>query len=870
LKSSPLKTIRKSTLAVIIIVIIVGVVGAAVYLSRRTVIPAFAFAPSTFVAVQGGSITFTVYGLKPNGVATIYFGDGQQADTTSTVIHTYQDSGRYLVGAEESVNGQLVASTFNALQTIQVTAQVNASLVPSISIPTVAFDVDRNPEAPVVQVGDQVYLYGGFLQPPSGTNVSIIRYEWDFGNGATRSVGVNETSLNPAENPATASYVQPGLYAVTLTMVTENSTSMNSFRTSVEQTVAVSSSSQPYALFLYSGVVPNPTVINMAYNWPPPTSLDPDLDYDTGWEQDLNILSTLLFYNGSAATNFIPMAAAEVPSLSNGGISPNYTSYTFHIRQGMKFSNGDPLTAYDVYYSIVRCLLFRGSTGSAGYGTADYMMAQYLVGGSYGSPSILANATDTAGYNSIINSMAYSNSSDTITFKLIRPVIPELFFMAVASAIGAGILDSTWLERIGSGITFTPAGFYAYQNEGVLGNFNLEVQNNPVSSGPYMIQSYVPGQSISLVPNPGFPGIPGNPGIPKANDTIVVQWVKDQETSFKLFRSGQADFTNHPAPASFALIKQVVANGQAKLYQLPTAAGIAIWYGNWYGNESDMKLSFGSQYHYPKDYFMNLDVRKAWAYAFNYNYFLDEILGNKKYDIEFGFGYAGAGNLQGVPYYVPESELQNVPVYNLTYAKQLMQESGEFSTSIDIPYPISPCYNCKWIDNQSELAMAQMYATALHSIDPNIVLTPTTDNSSAPSDAYQIGDFLYSEDYPYPQTLVDIFYLNSAAPGWMNSSGHPDEAAMWTQMNTLIAEADSTTNATIAAQEYKQIEQMGINLYLYVYLYQMNEFYVVKPYLIPYKGEISLFMNPMGFDLYDWWVKTCGSTQACSGRGIGP
>ena len=104
----------------------------------------------------------------------------------------------------------------------------------------------------------------------------------------------------------------------------------------------------------------------------------------------------------------------------------------------------------------------------------------------------------------------------------------------------------------------------------------------------------------------------------------------------------------------------------------------------------------------------------------------------------------------------------------------------------------------------------------------------------------------------------------------MNSSGHADEAAMWTQMNTLIAEADSTTNATIAAQEYKQIEQMGINLYLYVYLYQMNEFYVVKPYLIPYKGEISLFMNPMGFDLYDWWVKTCGSTQACSGRGIGP
>lgn len=840
--------------------------GAAVYLSRRMVPPSFSFAPSTFVAVQGANVTFTVYALESNGVATIYFGDGQDGNTTSTLTHAYQDSGRYLVGAEESVNGQPVASTFNALQSIQVTPQVNASLAALISIPTVAFDVDTNPQAPVVQVGDQVYLYGGFLQPPSGTDMSITRYEWDFGNGATRSVGVNDTSLNPLQNPITTSFAQPGLYAVALTMVTENSTSMASFRTSVEQTVAVGSSSQPYALFLYAGVVPNPTVINMAYNWPPPTSLDPALDWDTGWEQDLQILSTLLFYNGSSTTNFIPMAASEVPSVANGEISLDYTSYTFHIRPGMSFSNGNPLTAYDVYYSIVRSLLLSGSLGSCGCGNADFVIAQYLVGVAQGSPSIVANATDTPDYESIVNSMAYSNSSDTITFKLMRPVIPEVFFQAVAYALGTGILDSAWLERIGAGITFTPAGFFTYQDWGSPGNFNLEVQNHPVSSGPYMIQSYVPGQSISLIPNPGFPGIPG---IPKPNDTIVVQWVKDPETSLRLFRSGQADFTNHPAPASFPLIKQLAANGQAKIYQLPTAGAAAIWYGNLYFNETDMKLSFGSQYHVPFDYLLNLHVRKAWAYAFNYNYFLDEILGNKKYGIEFGFGYAG-GDLQGVPYSVPEIEFQNVPLYNLTYAKQLMQESGEYNTSVDIPYPIAPCYNCKFIDNQTELAMAQMWAASLHSMDPNIVLTPTTDNSSAPSDAYLIGDFIFSVDYPYPSDLAQMLFLNPSSPALFNSTGYPDEAAMYAQMNALIGDADSTTNATLAAQEYKQIEQIAINLYLYIYLYQLNEFYVVKPYLNPYQGQISLFMNPTDYNFYDWWVKTCGSPQACSGRSIGP
>jgi len=863
------------------IVTIIAAVGATVYLTRRQVAPAFSFAPSTLIAVQGANITFTVYGLESNGVATIYFGDGEEANTTSTLTHAYENSGRYLVGAEEFVSGQPVASTFNALQTIQVTAQVNASLAPSISIPTVAFDLDRNPSAPVVQVGDQVYLHGGFLQPPSGTNVTITEYDWNFGNGVTKNVAANSTSLNPLENPATASYVQPGLYGVTLTLVTENSTSMASFRTSVEQTVAVGSSSQPYALYLYSGIVPNPTIINMAENRPPPMSFDPDLaDDPAGWEICTNILSTLLIYNGSSTTNFIPMAASEVPSVSNGGISPDYTSYTFHMRQGLRFSNGDPLTAYAVYYSIIRTLLFQGSLGVNG-AQSDWIMGQYLAApfpGYFSSQwSLVKNATDIAGYNTVVNSMAYSNASDTITFKLIKPVIAQLLFTAVADALGAGILDPLWLESVGAGITFTPAGFYAYQNEGNQGNFNLAVQNDPVSSGPYMIQSYAPGQSISLAPNPGFPGIPGNPGIPKANDTVVIQWMKYPETSYDLFRSGQADIITWLPPHDLPMINEQVANGLAKIYQFQVLHIYTIlcpeWEGSYFYNETWLQSSFGSQYHIPYDYFMNLDVRKAWAYAFDYNYFLDEILGNKKYGVTVGNSFAGAGNMQGMPYYVPESELQNVPVYNLTYAKQLLQESGKYNVSVNIPFPIDPLLF--GMDNKTQFAMVQMWATALHSIDPNIVITPRNYNSS--STAYEnlffwapIEIWGSGADYPYPSDFVNFWYLNPGTDVWLNSTGHPDQAAMQAQLNALIPEADSTTNMTLAAQDYKQIEQIGINLYLFIYLDQPDSFYVVKPFINGYQGQVAYLMNPVGYNYYDWWVKTCGSTQACSGRSIGP
>jgi peptide/nickel transport system substrate-binding protein len=858
-----LKTIRKSTLALIVIVLIVGIVISTVYLTRRMVTPSFSFAPSTLIAVQGANITFNVYGLESNGMATIYFGDGHEASTTSTLTHAYQDAGRYLVGAEESVGGQSVASTFNALQSIQITAKVNESLAPLISIPTVAFDVNTNPSAPVVRVGDQVHLYGGYLRPPSGTNITIVGYDWDFGNGVTKAVAANSTSLNPVENPATTSYAQSGLYPVTLTLVTENSTSMASFRTSVEQTVVVGSSSQPYALFLYSGVVPNPSVINFAEYGAPALSLDPDLDFESGWEIITQTLSTLLTYNGSSTTDFIPVAASEIPSLSNGGISPDYTSYTFHIRQGLRFSNGDPLTAYDVYYSVVRSLLFRGSPGVGGYGVTDWILAQYLVG--TGFSSIVANATDTAAYNSIINSMSYSNASDTITFKLIRPFAPELLFTGL---VFAAILDSSWLERIGAGITFTPAGFYAYQNEGNPGNFNLEVQNNAVGSGPYMIQSYTLGQSISLIPNPGFPGIPG---LPKANNTVVIQWVKDPETAYNLFRSGQADVVYGLPDEYFPRVNEQVAKGQAKIYLCPvvdeTMLGFSAYVGANYYNETAINSYLGtSKYDVPSDYFLNLDVRKAFAYAFNYQYFLDEILGNKKYGVEIGGGYAGA-IIQGYAYHVPETELQNVPVYNLTYAKQLLQESGKYDTKVNIPFPIRP-YN-----NQTQLAVAQMLGAALHSIDPNIVITPVAirNRSDYFTIVWPILMFTWVADYPYPSDVVDVFYQNPYAPDWLNSTGHPDQAAMYAQMNALIAEADSTTNSTLAAQDYKQIEQIAINLYLYVYLDQPNFFYIVKPYMNGYQGQFSYLMNPMGgWPPYVWWVKTCGSIQACSGRGIGP
>jgi peptide/nickel transport system substrate-binding protein len=84
--------------------------------------------------------------------------------------------------------------------------------------------------------------------------------------------------------------------------------------------------------------------------WQAPTTLNPHLTTGTKDLAACRITyEPLASYDSEG--NLIPFLAAEIPSLDNGGVAPDGKSVTWKLKQGVKWSNGEPFTADDVLFT---------------------------------------------------------------------------------------------------------------------------------------------------------------------------------------------------------------------------------------------------------------------------------------------------------------------------------------------------------------------------------------------------------------------------------------------------------------------------------------------------------------------------------------
>jgi peptide/nickel transport system substrate-binding protein len=211
-------------------------------------------------------------------------------------------------------------------------------------------------------------------------------------------------------------------------------------------------------------------------------------------------------------------AATEVPTLQNGGISPNATTWIFHLRPHLVWSDGQPYDARDV----------------------DYTWRLWK------SPKFGAN--NTQGLD-LITSADVSADHLTITFHLKQPFVP--------------FLDNLWVD--GYSAPLPAHHFSAMAPETILKS--PDDLNPRVTSGPFMMAESVPGDHYTVVRNPRY--YRAREGLPYL-DQVLFRINANEDTPLKEEQAGTIDST------PFFSYSQVPAYQRLSDYRIvtpPTSTG---------------------------------------------------------------------------------------------------------------------------------------------------------------------------------------------------------------------------------------------------------------------------------------------------------
>jgi len=135
--------------------------------------------------------------------------------------------------------------------------------------------------------------------------------------------------------------------------------------------------------------------------------------------------------------NIVPDIATTVPTASNGGISSDGLTFTVHLKQNVKFNNGDALTSKDVLYSWNRAVALQGAYASNLSAIAGYADVQTAAG----SPPSSKNSGGTTNFRQTIEQKLAANDP---TVQMKGLTAPDNYTVVVKLASGCGWCLTAW------------------------------------------------------------------------------------------------------------------------------------------------------------------------------------------------------------------------------------------------------------------------------------------------------------------------------------------------------------------------------------------------------------------------------------------
>jgi peptide/nickel transport system substrate-binding protein len=419
------------------------------------------------------------------------------------------------------------------------------------------------------------------------------------------------------------------------------------------ETVVVTATPEPEKVVEFKSADPT-TWVQATFG--DPDTLDPAFDYETAGAQIIqNVYDTLIFFEKENPNAFVPQLAEEVPSLENGGISEDGMTYTFKIRQGVKFHNGADMTPSDVAFSILRGVM------QGGYDSPQWLLAEPFLGvgfsdiGEYVNPDAAGDreamsAEDPAKLLEACELMKSQIVADdanwTVTLTLATPWAP--FIPTLAQSWGS-VMDSDWVAENGgwNGDCATWVEYYAPSAE----ELNAKgIGSTAMGTGPYMLERWVPGEEIVLQSNESYwrtePAWEGGPTGAPSIKTVIIKNVTEFSTRYAMLQAGDADVVAVGSSADWPQMDELTSQVCQMTDQdcEPTDkpdAPLELIRGFVTGNRTDIFMNFaintegGNNFigsgeldgnGVPPDFFSDIHIRRAFAYCFNYDAYLNDVL----------------------------------------------------------------------------------------------------------------------------------------------------------------------------------------------------------------------------------------------------
>jgi peptide/nickel transport system substrate-binding protein len=265
-----------------------------------------------------------------------------------------------------------------------------------------------------------------------------------------------------------------------------------------------------------------------------PITLDPALAYDTdSGEVIQNLYETLVFYDAEKTDAFVPQLA------ESWEISTDGTTYTFHIRQGVKFHEGEELTPSDVAYSFQRGLLQGGTTSPQwlltipffGIGIDDISLLVDPNGNLYDKREALSKAnpeTLVAACQKVKDAIVADDASGTVTMTLSQPWSP---FLSIIAQTWGSIMDKDWVAKNGGwdGSCDTWQKFYAMKSSQ---DPFTKIANG---TGPFKLDNWWKGHEVVMVRNEDYWREPAK------LERVTMKFDTSGSTRIAMMQTGEAD-----------------------------------------------------------------------------------------------------------------------------------------------------------------------------------------------------------------------------------------------------------------------------------------------------------------------------------------